>query len=552
MPGIGKTTLAQMLLYYYYYHQKYQMISIVENLSEATKLHQEATSQIFYYDDFLGSTCFRDNAGNNQDTKLVRFINTIKRSEHHKLILTTRDHILQTAKDESEKLNTETVLADDNRFVLNLADYSGLDKGKILYNHIYFSKLLDEYKQVFLETKPLSRLPFYREVLSHPNFIPRLIESFTDVEKTKHIAVADYKRYIMAMLDNPEAVFEHAFNKQLTTEGQCVLLSLFLSGEPEQEDKLHNVWGSVFTQWKNQYSCTVKPNSWTIGLKEVLGSWIVTSSYSNQHLRFTNPSIIDFLKSYLSKHPEVSELLLKSCLKIEHIHNLINRASILNKNCIPNTLLDSQLSIIMGQRTLELNNKNYSPSYNDLLLVPKIMSLYSPHKEVEQEFIGLIRTILTQQNVVFLGTRRSFLLDFLKLVEQQEKTEFNVVYKEVRSYLLSDLRKVDWYSLILEMHDFLANSKFKYTKQEQKVVKQRLQDWMEQLNVEELEYIDELEGLESALKYHDLLDDYADAIRERIDALKDEEDSGEEERDDEDRPSTSSYDSIEELFNSLR
>lgn len=55
VPGIGKTTLAEMLLYAHL-DDGYEPVVIQRDISEGKKLFREDSKQIFYYDDFLGQT----------------------------------------------------------------------------------------------------------------------------------------------------------------------------------------------------------------------------------------------------------------------------------------------------------------------------------------------------------------------------------------------------------------------------------------------------------------------------------------------------------------
>lgn len=62
VPGIGKTTLAEMILYEHL-SQGYNPVVITSDLREGRSLYNEQQKQIFYYDDFLGQTFLRDNQG---------------------------------------------------------------------------------------------------------------------------------------------------------------------------------------------------------------------------------------------------------------------------------------------------------------------------------------------------------------------------------------------------------------------------------------------------------------------------------------------------------
>jgi hypothetical protein len=105
-PGIGKTTLAELLLYAHL-EAGYEPVAITEEISEARQLFRSTRKQIFYYDDFLGQTFLgdrRDYLGRNQDLATVDFMEMIHRSPESRFILTTREHILAGAIQASERL----------------------------------------------------------------------------------------------------------------------------------------------------------------------------------------------------------------------------------------------------------------------------------------------------------------------------------------------------------------------------------------------------------------------------------------------------------------
>ena len=150
-PGMGKTTLAEMLLYTYL-EQGYEPVVIKAEISEGTTFFRNEKKRIFYYDDFLGQIYLRDHTeylGRNQDGALTDFMEMVRRSEHSRFILTTRPHILSSALRLSERL--ARIALEENRCVLELSSYTFGNRARILYNHLYFSGLPQAYKKAVLE-----------------------------------------------------------------------------------------------------------------------------------------------------------------------------------------------------------------------------------------------------------------------------------------------------------------------------------------------------------------------------------------------------------------
>lgn len=173
-PGIGKTTLAEMLLYSSL-EDGHEPVVIQGHIVEGKKLYRRGVRQIFYYDDFLGQTFLGDRQeyfGQNQDKAVVDFMEMVRQSPDSKFILTTREHILSSAIRLSERLDASTLIRD--RIVLKLGHYSFGERARILYNHLYFSELPKEHK---LETL---RGDFFLRVIRHRHFNPRVIEWLAD------------------------------------------------------------------------------------------------------------------------------------------------------------------------------------------------------------------------------------------------------------------------------------------------------------------------------------------------------------------------------------
>jgi hypothetical protein len=130
VPGIGKTTLAEMLLYAHL-EQGYQPVVIQGDVVEGKRFFRPV-KQIFYYDDFLGQTFLGDRKeylGRNEDAAIVDFAEMIQRSEHGRFILTTREHILRNALQISERFAHSSLF--QHRCVIELGDYSTLSE------HVY-------------------------------------------------------------------------------------------------------------------------------------------------------------------------------------------------------------------------------------------------------------------------------------------------------------------------------------------------------------------------------------------------------------------------------
>ena len=166
--------LAEMLLVDYV-SREFQAVVVSEDISEAERVYHLSTPQIFYYDDFLGQASSAEKLGKNEESRLIKFISRVARSNNKRFILTTREYILQQARARYEKIFHGDV--ELYKYVLDLRAYTRLERAKIFYNHIYFSGLPASTVRSILEAGR------YRRIIDHPNYSPRLIEHVVKLAK---------------------------------------------------------------------------------------------------------------------------------------------------------------------------------------------------------------------------------------------------------------------------------------------------------------------------------------------------------------------------------
>ena len=165
-PGVGKTTLAEMLVYEYI-KDDYKLTYIIDDIKDALRsLAQDNSKQIIYFDDFLGSNEVEINKAKGSETTLRKILRMITRMENKVLVFTTRSFLLSSAIAESENLNRFNIKAHES--ILRLNEYNEDIKKEILKNHIEDSELKDEIR-AFL------RLSKTESFIIRHNFSPRIV-----------------------------------------------------------------------------------------------------------------------------------------------------------------------------------------------------------------------------------------------------------------------------------------------------------------------------------------------------------------------------------------
>ena len=199
-PGIGKTMLANVLSINYQ-SQKYQLVDISEDVEEGNSAWRPNARQVFLYDDFLGHVNYGElHLRKNEESRLARFLERVRRSENKRFILTTREYILAEAMNRYERLSNAELATYKN--IITLEDYTQLIRGEILYNHLFFSDLPSDLRTALLPGKR------YWDVIRHPNYNPRVIEHAVSLPGVNALSPDEFVSNIMATLEDPTMVWE--------------------------------------------------------------------------------------------------------------------------------------------------------------------------------------------------------------------------------------------------------------------------------------------------------------------------------------------------------
>jgi len=302
IPGIGKTMLAEMLLLHFV-DGNYEIVKVISDISEASGLDHSTSRRVFYYDDFLGQHSLGEKLNKNEDEKLLEFIHALRTSPTSKLILTTREYILGQARLRYEKLERTDFKVET--YVIDLSKYTRLNRARILFNHIYFSDLPENYKNTVLENRN------YLRIIDHENYNPRIVELMTQFTRLAEIQPKQYFQFFLSNLDNPMLIWSHAFEHQLSIAAKHVLIALAsLPAEVFLED-CKEAFEVFHKHQANEYRFPIKSRDFTNALKELDGNFVSTEkSRDRVVLRFHNPSVKDFVLNYLkSSEQELASLL---------------------------------------------------------------------------------------------------------------------------------------------------------------------------------------------------------------------------------------------------
>lgn len=287
-PGIGKTTLAEMLAYAYI-GEDWDLIAI-RSLEEGFTQIVDSRKQVFFFDDFLGRIALDKQSLSTKDSDLARFMARIRRTPTARFILTTRAYIYEEARLMSESLSDQRL--DVSRYLLDIGVYTRRIRARILYNHLIVAGAPIEHIRALYESGTI------KKIVDHTHYNPRIVEWMTDSAHFGNVAATDYPNEFISALDNPDLIWDKAFRHHIARRCQHLLFALYFSSEYGAEiEDVREVFDGIHPLLCNTYGLTSDAKDFEESLQTLEGSFV---TISNMHLSFTNPSVRDYLNDYLT------------------------------------------------------------------------------------------------------------------------------------------------------------------------------------------------------------------------------------------------------------
>jgi hypothetical protein len=347
-PGVGKTTLADLLLYEHL-EKGYRAVLIQRDIEEGQSLFQEGERQVFYFDDFMGATFLGDRASaftGNDDRVLLEFIAHVRATPTARLILATREHIYAQAMGKSERLRNSEL--DDLRVFLRMPDYSFAQKARILYNHLYFSDLPAEYQDELL------RDDFYLKIIKHEKFNPRIIEWLSSYRRRiRKTPVKQYLRFVGGLLRDPSEIWRHAYEQEISEAGRTMLLTLFSFGGKAAGILLKPGFVALHGERARQYGFPTRPEDFRFALREVAGAFI--KPWGTHGVEVIDPSVLDLLNMVVREMPENAADVIAGAVTFDQIERIWSFAKAANGGPVTTCIIQQgdRLVTPVGQRMLD-------------------------------------------------------------------------------------------------------------------------------------------------------------------------------------------------------
>ncbi|MFZ2285257.1 MAG: restriction endonuclease [Lutibacter sp.] len=406
-PGIGKSTLANMLTYQFL-AEDFELVYVRE-ITEAEEAFSTEKKQIFYFDDFLGAITLDLYSSRNADSAIVNFIERVGDDKHKRLILTCRTTILNQAKNISDKIQNSNI--DISNYEVRIENYTDWDKARILYNHIYLSDIEEKQKVIFFLND------FHWKVIKHRYYNPRLIQVITSKSR---IVDSEYsEKFVLEILNDPNKIWEKPFNIQISNVSRLLLLTMYsLSGGIYYvtDERLKEAFNSRIDYEVVNNNYQKKGNEYNFALKELVGAFIIrTIDKNNTRYSFFNPSIDDFIFAYFQNSNEEYLQLLKSSVFFEQFKNRIATTTVKGEKRIDFSNKNSRKKLY---KIFEEKKKLLKGFHSDsnLNIISTLIRLFDKN-EIEIELLERINDL----DISYLGwDDRDNLTEILKYIAQND------------------------------------------------------------------------------------------------------------------------------------
>ncbi|WP_111538103.1 nSTAND3 domain-containing NTPase [Palleronia aestuarii] len=286
-PGVGKTTLAEMLCYAYI-GEEWELVAI-RSLEDGFARINDSRRQIFFFDDFLGRIALDERALSNKDSDFARFLARVARTPTARFVLTTRAYIYEQARLASESLSDQRLQV--ARYVLDVGVYTRRIRARIIYNHLVVAGVPVGHIRALVESGAI------RDIVDHKHFNPRIVEWMTDAGHIERVPAGRYADGFLKALDNPERIWEKPFRNHIPRRCQHLLFALYFASEYGADiDELHEVFDGIHPRLCAAFQLAHDIKDFEESLKTLEGSFIVIV---NRTVCFINPSVRDYLNRYL-------------------------------------------------------------------------------------------------------------------------------------------------------------------------------------------------------------------------------------------------------------
>lgn len=193
-------------------------IYFIDNPNSFFDLYDDESKQLFFFDDALGPIAYDSSLGQKWSKDFPALLRRI--DNNHKLIWTVRSYIL---KDALELTKIQEDIENFPKFyeiLIEIEDYSKIEKALMLYNHAKNSNLSSKLKKFI---KDNCEKILQNEYLT-PERIRQIIRYLEDLEKIQNFDSKKILQEINIFVKNPGKKFKKAFDSLKNDEKELLLI----------------------------------------------------------------------------------------------------------------------------------------------------------------------------------------------------------------------------------------------------------------------------------------------------------------------------------------
>lgn len=308
-PGVGKTTLADVMSYYLLGEGDFsELIALPQDINDALEMMSSNPDkkQIFLFDDFLGSNYLDDKLSRREDGIFKTLIDNASHLKKNKaLIMTTREYILHQAQQSTEVFKDQSFL--DAKYIVNISEYDLVTKAKILYNHLSISDIPEDHLKYFVDKK------VYRSLVKHRNYNPRLIEAINKQRLWLNCMPESFCDKVIELFNNPWTLYEDIYMNKIDDSARNIMLVMMSIGRKVGFEYLHKAVVS--------FDNTIDETKLRRSIDVLESTFLKTSKDKDDQIvvDVLNPTIYDFITHYHRGHHHSIRKLIESAVYLNQL-----------------------------------------------------------------------------------------------------------------------------------------------------------------------------------------------------------------------------------------
>lgn len=379
-PGVGKTITSEMLTAFFAaqgYRIRYTTDGEDINSLKRSLSGNQNQKEFLLLDDCFGQCYFK--MRETQENEIMALIRYVSMSPNKVLLMNSRVTIFNEAEEKNPTLYREISTGELKVNILDMTSASLEEKGKIFYNHLFFSGLSNLYFESIRENKN------YRKIVAHRNYSPRIIEFATLPSIEQNVPAHEYFKYIISVLDNPQDIWKDEFSRRLQPADRILLTTLYSLTETTVDVEL------LRKCYNHRLTLTIgidnTVDNWVLSLKRLNESFIkIVDVRGKKMVSVVNPSVNDFLNSYLSDDCPEKAVMRGSIISVRQAYKLlVNPDDFLQKKLEDGSILrfafeDEEIRndyIIYGICKYGIKNSSYAPIVGSYLKDPHYLVVYT-------------------------------------------------------------------------------------------------------------------------------------------------------------------------------